>query len=48
VAGYALLALSTDGRFTSATLCLEIGETVVNGIRAEIFPKGAAPADELF
>ncbi|MEY4940618.1 MAG: hypothetical protein RIQ93_2353 [Verrucomicrobiota bacterium] len=40
IAGYALLALSTDGLFHfRQRYALEIGETVVNGLRAEIFAK---------
>jgi len=40
VAGYGLLALSTDGLFHfRQRYALEIGETVVNGLRAEIFTK---------
>ncbi|MDO8538991.1 MAG: ABC transporter transmembrane domain-containing protein, partial [Opitutaceae bacterium] len=40
VAGYALLALSTDGLFHfRQRFALEIGETVVNGLRAEIFAR---------
>ncbi|HEX2854580.1 MAG TPA: ABC transporter ATP-binding protein [Opitutaceae bacterium] len=40
VAGYALLGLSTDGLFHfRQRYALEIGETVVNGLRAEIFAK---------
>ena len=40
VAGYGLLALSTDGLFHfRQRYALEIGETVVNGLRAEIFAK---------
>jgi ATP-binding cassette subfamily B protein len=40
VGAYALLALSTDGLFHfRQRYALEIGETVVNGIRAEIFQK---------
>jgi ATP-binding cassette subfamily B protein len=40
VAGYALLALSTDGLFHfRQRYALEIGETVVNGLRADIFAK---------
>jgi len=40
VAGYALLALSTDGLFHfRQRYALEIGETVVNGLRAEVFAK---------
>ncbi|MSU46305.1 MAG: ABC transporter ATP-binding protein [Lacunisphaera sp.] len=38
VAGYGLLALSTDGLFHfRQRYALEIGETVVNGLRADIF-----------
>ena len=38
VAGYGVLALSTDGLFHyRQRYALEIGETVVNGLRAEIF-----------
>jgi len=40
VAGYALLAVLTDGMFHfRQRYALEIGETVVNGLRAEIFAK---------
>ncbi|MEI6106962.1 MAG: ABC transporter ATP-binding protein [Opitutae bacterium] len=40
VAGYGVLALSTDGLFHfRQRYALEIGETVVNGLRAEIFAK---------
>jgi ATP-binding cassette subfamily B protein len=40
IAGYALLALWTDGMFHyRQRYALEIGETVVNGLRAEIFAK---------
>ena len=40
VAGYALLALTTDGLFHfRQRYALEIGETVVNGLRAELFAK---------
>jgi ATP-binding cassette subfamily B protein len=40
VAGYALLALTTDGLFHfRQRYALEIGETVVNGLRAEIYEK---------
>ena len=40
IAGYALLALSTDGLFHfRQRYALEIGETVVNGLRAEIFAR---------
>jgi ATP-binding cassette subfamily B protein len=40
VLGYALLALFTDGLFHwRQRFALEIGETVVNGLRAEIFAK---------
>jgi len=40
VAGYALLALWTDGMFHfRQRYALEIGETVVNGLRAEVFAK---------
>jgi len=40
VAGYALLAISTDAIFHfRQRYALEIGETVVNGLRAEIFAK---------
>jgi ABC-type multidrug transport system fused ATPase/permease subunit len=40
VAGYALLALSTDGLFHfRQRYALEIGETVVNGLRAEVFAR---------
>ena len=40
VAGYALLGLSTDSLFHfRQRYALEIGETVVNGLRAEIFAK---------
>src|SRR3984957_11101832 len=40
VAGYVALALSTDGLFHfRQRYALEIGETVVNGLRAEIFAK---------
>ncbi|MEO6569425.1 MAG: ABC transporter transmembrane domain-containing protein, partial [Opitutaceae bacterium] len=40
VAGYAVLALLTDGLFHwRQRYALEIGETVVNGLRAEIFSK---------
>jgi ATP-binding cassette subfamily B protein len=40
VAGYALLALWTDGMFHfRQRYALEIGETVVNGLRADIFAK---------
>lgn len=40
VAGYGLLALSTDGLFHfRQRFALEIGETVVNGLRAEVFAK---------
>ena len=40
VGAYALLALSTDGLFHfRQRYALEIGETVVNGLRAEIFAK---------
>jgi ATP-binding cassette subfamily B protein len=40
VAGYGLLALSTDGLFHfRQRYALEIGETVVNGLRAEVFAK---------
>ncbi len=40
VVAYALLALSTDGLFHfRQRYALEIGETVVNGLRAEVFAK---------
>ncbi|MBL9212837.1 MAG: ABC transporter ATP-binding protein [Opitutaceae bacterium] len=40
VLGYAVLALSTDGLFHfRQRYALEIGETVVNGLRAEVFAK---------
>ena len=40
VAGYGLLALATDGLFHfRQRYALEIGETVVNGLRADIFAK---------
>ncbi len=40
VAGYCLLAISTDGLFHfRQRYALEIGETVVNGLRADIFAK---------
>ncbi|HWA08708.1 MAG TPA: ABC transporter ATP-binding protein [Opitutaceae bacterium] len=40
VAGYALLAVTTDGLFHfRQRYALEIGETVVNGLRAEIFAR---------
>ena len=40
VLGYGLLALATDGLFHwRQRYALEIGETVVNGLRAEIFAK---------
>jgi ATP-binding cassette subfamily B protein len=40
VAGYALLALTTDGLFHfRQRFALEIGETVVNGLRADVFAK---------
>ncbi|MBI2498141.1 MAG: ABC transporter ATP-binding protein [Opitutae bacterium] len=40
VAGYGLLALTTDGLFHfRQRFALEIGETVVNGLRADIFAK---------
>ena len=40
VGGYALLALWTDGMFHfRQRYALEIGETVVNGLRAELFTK---------
>ena len=40
VLGYGLLALTTDGLFHwRQRYALEIGETVVNGLRAEIFAK---------
>lgn len=40
VLGYGVLALSTDGLFHfRQRYALEIGETVVNGLRAEIFAK---------
>jgi ATP-binding cassette, subfamily B, bacterial len=40
VAGYGLLALSTDGLFHfRQRYALEVGETVVNALRAEIFAK---------
>jgi ATP-binding cassette, subfamily B, bacterial len=40
VGAYALLALSTDGLFHfRQRYALEIGETVVNGLRAEVFAK---------
>ncbi|MSU49993.1 MAG: ABC transporter ATP-binding protein [Opitutus sp.] len=40
VAGYAALALWTDGMFHfRQRYALEIGETVVNGLRAEVFAK---------
>ena len=40
VAGYGVLALTTDGLFHfRQRFALEIGETVVNGLRAEIFTK---------
>src|SRR5439155_19123557 len=40
VAAYALLAISTDGLFHfRQRYALEIGETVVNGLRADIFAK---------
>jgi ATP-binding cassette subfamily B protein len=40
VAGYAVLALTTDGLFHfRQRYALEIGETVVNGLRAEIFAR---------
>ncbi len=40
VIGYAILALSTDGLFHfRQRYALEIGETVINGLRADIFAK---------
>jgi ATP-binding cassette subfamily B protein len=40
VAGYAVLALTTDGLFHfRQRYALEIGETVVNGLRADVFAK---------
>jgi ATP-binding cassette subfamily B protein len=40
VLGYAVLAISTDGLFHfRQRFALEIGETVVNGLRAELFAK---------
>ncbi len=40
IAGFALLALSTDGLFHfRQRYALEIGETVVNGLRAEVFAR---------
>jgi ATP-binding cassette subfamily B protein len=40
IAGYAVLALTTDGLFHfRQRYALEIGETVVNGLRAEIFAR---------
>src|SRR6188474_3901736 len=40
VGGYALLALWTDGMFHfRQRYALEIGETVVNGLRADLFAK---------
>ena len=40
VAGYGLLALTTDGLFHfRQRYALEVGETVVNGLRADIFDK---------
>ena len=40
VAGYALLAVTTDGLFHfRQRYALEIGETVVNGLRADIFAR---------
>jgi ATP-binding cassette subfamily B protein len=40
VAGYAVLALTTDGLFHfRQRYALEIGETVVNGLRAEVFAR---------
>lgn len=40
LAGYALLAISTDGLFHfRQRYALEIGETVVNGLRADIFAR---------
>jgi ABC-type multidrug transport system fused ATPase/permease subunit len=40
VAGYALLALTTDGLFHfRQRYALEIGETVVNGLRADVFAR---------
>jgi ABC-type multidrug transport system fused ATPase/permease subunit len=40
IAGYALLAISTDGLFHfRQRYALEIGETVVNGLRTDIFAK---------
>ena len=40
LAGYALLAVSTDGLFHfRQRYALEIGETVVNGLRADIFAR---------
>jgi len=40
VLGYAVLALSTDGLFHwRQRYALEVGETVVNGLRADIFAK---------
>ncbi len=40
VAGYCLLAVTTDGLFHfRQRFALEIGETVVNGLRADIFAK---------
>ncbi len=40
VAGYGLLALTTDGLFHfRQRFALEIGETVVNGLRADIFTR---------
>ena len=40
VGGYALLALTTDGMFHfRQRFALEIGETVVNGLRADVFAK---------
>ena len=40
IAGYAVLALSTDALFHfRQRYALEIGETVVNGLRADVFAK---------
>ncbi len=40
VAGYALLAITTDGLFHfRQRYALEVGETVVNGLRADIFAR---------
>lgn len=49
IAGYAALALSTDGLFHfRQRYALEIGETVVNGLRADVFARTQAQPMSFF